>query len=176
MEWILERPSYHDACGNPVLYTLPDYGAAMFYDAIAGTSSGDTIDLIQRLAREELPQNMQYEWTDMSYLEVIAGNTPKEFALQLDVGTCLKAGSHPVAWIRGNPGRIHSMHCKDWSPDPAKGYTVLFGEGAGDWKAIFAAAESVGGVEYYLIEQEGSRMSELDTVRQCLKSYREMRK
>jgi sugar phosphate isomerase/epimerase len=51
----------------------------------------------------------------------------------------------------------------------------LFGEGAADWKAIFAAAEHGGGVEYYLIEQEGSRMSELDTARECLKTYRKMR-
>jgi sugar phosphate isomerase/epimerase len=95
--------------------------------------------------------------------------------LQLDVGTCIKAGSDPVAWIRSNPGRIHSVHCKDWSPDPAKGYSVLFGEGVADWKAIFAAAESVGGVEYYLMEQEGSRLSELDTARTCLQSYRALR-
>jgi sugar phosphate isomerase/epimerase len=109
-------------------------------------------------------------------IETIAKKTKPSVMLQLDVGTCLKAGSDPVAWIRANPGRIHSIHCKDWSPDPAKGYTVLFGEGIADWKAIFAAAESVGGVEYYLIEQEGSRLSELDTVRECLKSYREMKK
>ena len=61
------------------------------------------------------------------------------------------------------------------SPDAGKGYTVLFGEGVADWKATFAAAEHGGGVEYYLIEQEGSRMSELDTARECLKTYRKMR-
>jgi sugar phosphate isomerase/epimerase len=105
-------------------------------------------------------------------MEVIAKNTKPTVMLQLDVGTCLEAGSDPVAWIRGNPGRIRSLHCKDWSPDPAKGYTVLFGEGAADWKAIFKAAESAGGVEYYLIEQEGSRLSELDTARKCLESFK----
>jgi sugar phosphate isomerase/epimerase len=95
--------------------------------------------------------------------------------LQLDVGTCVEAGSDPVAWIRANPGRIRSIHCKDWSPDPAKGYKVLFGEGVADWKGIFQAAESVGGVEYYLIEQEGSRFSEFDTARKCLQAYRSLR-
>ena len=108
-------------------------------------------------------------------IETIAKNTKSSVMLQLDVGTCIKAGSDPVAWIRSNPGRIHSVHCKDWSPDPAKGYSVLFGEGVADWKAIFAAAESVGGVEYYLMEQEGSRLSELDTARTCLQSYRALR-
>jgi multidrug efflux pump len=48
--------------------------------AINGTSapdvsSGQAIDLLQRLAKQELPKNMEYEWTDMSYLELLAGNT-----------------------------------------------------------------------------------------------------
>jgi sugar phosphate isomerase/epimerase len=76
-----------------------------------------------------------------------------------------------VAWIRANPGRIRSIHCKDWSPDPGKGYKVVFGEGAADWKAIFQAAES-NGLEYYLIEQEGSRFPELETARRCLEAFR----
>ncbi len=105
-------------------------------------------------------------------MEVIAKNTKPTVMLQLDVGTCLEAGADPVAWIRANPGRIRSLHCKDWAPDPSKGYTVLFGEGVADWKAIFKAAESGGGVEYYLIEQEGSRFSELDTVKKCLESFK----
>lgn len=105
-------------------------------------------------------------------IEILAKNTKPSVMLQLDIGTCLKAGGDPVAWIRANPGRIRSIHCKDWSPDPAKGYSVLFGEGAADWKGIFAAAESVGGVEYYLVEQEGSRFSELETAQRCLQSFR----
>ena len=106
-------------------------------------------------------------------IEILAKQTKPSIMLQLDVGTCLEAGSDPVAWIRANPGRIRSIHCKDWSPDPGKGYTVLFGEGAADWKNIFAAAENAGGVEYYLVEQEGSRFSELETARRCLQTFRE---
>ncbi|HEY1470860.1 MAG TPA: sugar phosphate isomerase/epimerase family protein [Candidatus Acidoferrum sp.] len=105
-------------------------------------------------------------------IEIIAKNTKPTVMLQLDVGTCLEAGSEPTAWIRANPGRIRSLHCKDWSPDASKGYAVLFGEGVADWKSIFAAAESVGGVEYYLVEQEGSRFSELDTAQKCLTEFR----
>ena len=105
-------------------------------------------------------------------IEVLAKNTKPSIMLQLDVGTCLKAGSDPVAWIRGNPGRIRSLHCKDWSPDAAKGYLVLLGEGSADWKGILVAAETVGGAEYYLIEQEGSRFSELETAERCLETFR----
>jgi sugar phosphate isomerase/epimerase len=119
--------------------------------------------------------NHQLEFTPINGvrpIEVLATNTKSSVMLQLDVGTCLEAGSDPVAWIRTNPGRIRSLHLKDWSSDPAKGYQVLFGEGAADWKNIFAAAESVGGVEYYLLEQEGSRFPELETARRCLRSFR----
>jgi sugar phosphate isomerase/epimerase len=108
-------------------------------------------------------------------IEILAKNTKPSVMLQLDVGTCLEAGSDPVAWIRANPGRIRSIHCKDWSPESGKGYTVLFGEGTADWKNIFAAAESTGGVEYYLVEQEGSRFSAFDTAKKCLETFRSMR-
>jgi sugar phosphate isomerase/epimerase len=118
--------------------------------------------------------NHQPEWKPVDGvrpMEVLAKNTKPTVMLQLDVGTCLDAGSDPVGWIKANPGRIRSLHLKDWSSDPAKGYKVLFGEGDADWKAIFAAAEGVGGVEYYLLEQEGSRFGELETAKRCLQSY-----
>jgi sugar phosphate isomerase/epimerase len=105
-------------------------------------------------------------------MEILAKSTKPSVMLQLDVGTCLAAGADPVAWIRANPGRIRSLHCKDWSPAVGKGYSVLFGEGVADWKAIFAAAASVGGAEYYLMEQEGSRFSALETAKKCLEVYR----
>ena len=109
-------------------------------------------------------------------LEIIAGNTPKDLMLQLDVGTCVASGSDPVAWIKANPGRIKSMHCKDWGPGGEdKGYKVLFGEGASPWKQIFQAAEKSGGIEYYLIEQEGSRFTPFETAQKCLLAYKEMR-
>ena len=103
-------------------------------------------------------------------IEYLAQHTKPSVVLQLDIGTCVAAGSDPVAWIRANPGRIRSIHCKDWSRD--NGYKVLFGEGAADWKSIFAAAESVGGIEYYLVEQEGSRFPELETAHKCLQTFR----
>lgn len=118
--------------------------------------------------------NHQPEFTPVNGvrpMEILASNTKSSVMLQLDVGTCLEAGGDPAAWIRANPGRIRSLHLKDWSSDPAKGYHVLFGEGSADWKSIFAAAEEVGGVEYYLLEQEGSRFSETETARRCLQAF-----
>ena len=105
-------------------------------------------------------------------MELLAATLDKSIMLQLDVGTCLAAGSDPLAWINRNPGRIRSMHVKDWSPQ--KGYKVLTGEGIAPWKKIFAAAEKTGGIEYYLIEQEGSDASEMETVQRCLAAFRKV--
>jgi len=106
-------------------------------------------------------------------MEVLAANTPKNVVLQLDVGTCLEAGLDPIKWINSNPGRIAALHLKDWKP--GDGYQVLFGEGNGNWKAILDAAESKGGAEFYLIEQEGSRFPPFETAQRCLDSFKKLR-
>ncbi len=120
--------------------------------------------------------NHQVEWKALDGglrpMDILAKNTKPSVVLQLDVGTCLEAGSDPVAWIKANPGRIRSMHCKEWSPDAGKGYSVLFGEGIAPWKQLFQAAENGGGIEYYLVEQEGSRFSEIETAQKCLQAFR----
>lgn len=123
--------------------------------------------------------NHQTEWKPLEggqrVMDVIAANTPQEFVLQFDVGTCMEAGADPIAWIKAHPGRIKSVHLKDWAPgshEDNKGYRVLFGEGISPWKEIIAAAESVGGVEFYLMEQEGSRFSEYETAQRCLATWK----
>ncbi len=104
-------------------------------------------------------------------MEVIAENTPKNVMLQLDVGHCVAAGADPVAWINRNPGRIRSMHLKEWAPD--RQLKTLFGEGIVPWKKVFAAAEKTGGAEFYLIEQEDAP-DEYEAVRKCLAGYRKV--
>jgi sugar phosphate isomerase/epimerase len=109
-------------------------------------------------------------------IDVLTAGTPKDFGFQVDTATCLAAGGDPVAFTRSLPGRVKSYHLKDWSNDPAKGYKVLLGEGIGDWPKLLDAAESVGGVEFYLIEQEGSRLSPMETVKTCLDNLRAVKR
>jgi sugar phosphate isomerase/epimerase len=106
-------------------------------------------------------------------MEVLAENTPKDVCLQLDVGTCIEAGSDPVAWINANPGRINSLHLKEWSKD--KAYEVLFGEGVAPWKQVFQAAEKTGGVQFYYIEQEGYHLPPFETAEKCLANFKKLR-
>ena len=123
--------------------------------------------------------NHQTEWTAIEEgkraMDILAANTPKDFMLQLDVGTSVEANANPVEWIKSNPGRINSLHLKDWSR--AQGYGALFGEGESPWKEILATAESVGGVEFYLIEQEVTApgASELETMQRCMANWKKLR-
>jgi multidrug efflux pump len=41
----------------------------------AGYSSGQAQAAMERLARQELPNGMSFEWTDLTYQQIIAGNT-----------------------------------------------------------------------------------------------------
>lgn len=121
--------------------------------------------------------NHQAEFTPLDGkrpMEVLAANTGPDVMLQLDVGHCMETGADPVAWIKQNPGRIQSLHLKDWSRDPAVGFKALLGEGAVPWKEVFNAAENIGGAEFYLIEQEGSRFSEEETAEKCLAAYKQL--
>ena len=123
--------------------------------------------------------NHQTEWPLVEGkrpMDVLAAGTPKHVMLQLDVGTCVQAGADPVAWINANPGRINSIHCKDWGAGAGRGYGVVFGEGDSPWSKIFEAAEAAEGVEYYLIEQEQSPPNEqLQMAERCLANWKKMR-
>lgn len=122
--------------------------------------------------------NHQLEFTEKNGfrpMPFLAANTPRDVTLQLDVGTCVEVGVDPVAWVAANPGRIRSLHLKDWGAGPDRGYQVLFGEGDVTWVRLLDAAERKGGAEVLLIEQEGSRFPSLETARRCLENYRRLR-
>ena len=121
--------------------------------------------------------NHPYEFTPIDGklpMDVIAANTPKEVMLQLCVGAATEAHGDPVKFIKANPGRIRHIHLKDWAPGPDKGHEVLFGEGISSWPQIFAAAESVGGAEFYLMVKVGN-IRNLEIARRSLANYKKLR-
>lgn len=123
--------------------------------------------------------NHQNEWPAIEGkrpMDILAASTPKDFVLQFDVGTCVEMKQDPVAWVKANPGRIKSMHLKDYGAPPKAGYGVAFGEGDVDWKPLLDAAEATGALEYVLIEQEqAGAMGELAMAQHCLDNYRKLR-
>jgi multidrug efflux pump len=68
--------SVQEVNGPLVLTRYNMYPAASINGMSApGFSSNQAIEAMEHLARQNLPRNMNFEWTDMSYLELLAGNT-----------------------------------------------------------------------------------------------------
>ncbi len=62
---------------GPVMVTRYNmYPAASINGAsLPGVSSGDVIAIMDTLAKKELPGSMTTEWTELTYMQIIAGNT-----------------------------------------------------------------------------------------------------
>ena len=68
--------SVKDTSGPVMVLRYNLYSAAAITGTTApGTSSGDAIALMENIAREELPQAMAYDWTELTYLQLQAGNS-----------------------------------------------------------------------------------------------------
>ncbi len=102
--------------------------------------------------------------------ELIFDNTSKEIAQQLHLAAWPAAGLDPVAYIKRYPGRTLTMHMNDWAAG-RKG--VLLGEGDLNWQGVFDAAETVGGTQWYIVEQESYPVTPLESVE---RSYTNLRK
>lgn len=75
---------------------------------------------------------------------------PKLVKMQFQVAV-ISAGFEAATFFKKYPGRFLSMHLADWSATEQK--TVPLGQGAVDWKKLFAAAK-VGGVKNYFVEMD----------------------
>jgi multidrug efflux pump len=65
-----------DSSGPALLMRYNMYSASAIYgNSLPGTSSGQAVERIQALADTELPAAMAYEWTELTYLQLAAGNT-----------------------------------------------------------------------------------------------------
>jgi multidrug efflux pump len=65
-----------DACGPVMLTRYNMYPAAAINgNVMPGTSTGQSIQIMQELAKESLPPGMAYEWTELTYMQILAGNT-----------------------------------------------------------------------------------------------------
>jgi multidrug efflux pump len=62
---------------GPVMITRYNMypAAAINGNTASGVSSGQAIRLLQGLAEAELPKSMSYEWTELTYMQILAGST-----------------------------------------------------------------------------------------------------
>src|SRR5262249_48138336 len=65
-----------DITGPLMLMRYNMYSATAVTGNLApGTSSGNAIALVERIADQELPQAMAYDWTELTFMQLAAGST-----------------------------------------------------------------------------------------------------
>jgi sugar phosphate isomerase/epimerase len=112
----------------------------------------------QKLAPHKLRVGYHNHTTDFNVLDGeswwnrFADATSKDVVLQFDTGNASeKEGVDVVQVLKRNPGRVRSMHIKPFSKAQPN---AILGADELKWPAIMTAAETVAGVELYIIEYE----------------------
>ena len=104
---------------------------------------------------------------------LFADGTSKDVILQFDTGNASEMPGVPIVdLIKRNAGRTKSMHIKPHSKNNPEAY---LGNDELDWPAIMTAAETVGGVEWYIIEYELERLPPLESLTANLKNFKKLR-
>jgi sugar phosphate isomerase/epimerase len=143
----------------------------------------DTAKLFAELAEKVRPYKMRVGYHNhMVEFKPLDGevpwdiffqNTSKDVIMQIDTANCMMGGGDPIAYIRKYPGRAITVHIKEYS---ASKRDALIGEGDVNWKEFFAACESVGGTEWYIVEEESGAYPGLEAVTRSLQNLRKMGK
>ena len=101
------------------------------------------------------------------------GNTVADVVMQLDSGNALHGGADIVPFLERYPGRALTVHLKEYSATNDK---ALIGEGDVRWDDVFHLSETIGGTQWYIVEQESYAYPPLECVDRCLRKLREMGK
>lgn len=142
-----------------------------------------TADMFNEIAANLKPHglktgyhNHHIEWTPVGGeipWDVFFSNTCADVIMQLDLGNALHGGTHAEPYIGKYPGRSTTLHLKEFS---ATNDQALIGEGDVRWEEAFRLAETVGGTEWYIVEQESYAFPPLECVARCLENLRKMGK
>ncbi len=100
--------------------------------------------------------------------EMLFDTTVKEVVHQMDLGNYQQGGGDPYAMIEKFKGRSKTVHLKETGRD-------IIGGGKVDWKRAFELCETVGGTEWYVVEDEHAP-DKLERIESCIKALKEMGK
>jgi sugar phosphate isomerase/epimerase len=95
----------------------------------------------------------------------------KDLTFHTDVNVAIRTGADVVAFIKRYPGKHDCLLLTD-GPADANRHAPPLGKGDTPWKDVFAAAESVGGVKYYLLTHGATELTPLETVKRDLEQYK----
>ena len=117
---------------------------------------------------EFMPIDGEFPW------DIFYGATFPEVVMQLDVGNALHGKisvDELLTIIKRYPGRSLTVHIKEHSATNDK---AIIGEGDMKWKQFFKLCETVGGTQWYIVEQESYAYPPLECVKKCLENLRKM--
>jgi sugar phosphate isomerase/epimerase len=95
----------------------------------------------------------------------------KDLVFHVDVEVCRRAGTDPVAFMKQYPGKTECLLLTE-GPLDSNRHAPALGKGDTPWKDIFATAESLGGVKYYLLTHGATELTPLETVKRDLDQYK----
>jgi sugar phosphate isomerase/epimerase len=170
---------FHQTLGNPFLI-VPGL-AEQYRSSLAAWSR--TAELFSELAERLKPYGMRVGYHNHALeFQPLEGQLPwdvffstasAEVVMQLDTGNALHGGADPVPFLEKYPGRAATVHLKEYSATNDK---ALIGEGDVRWAEVFRLCETIGGTQWYIVEQESYAYPPLECVRRCLENLRRMGK
>jgi sugar phosphate isomerase/epimerase len=143
----------------------------------------ETARLMNEISERVKPEGMRTGYhnhhTEFHELEgelpwdIFFGNTSPDVVMQFDTGNAMHGGAEAGPFLRRYPHRALTVHLKEFSSTDDK---ALIGEGEVKWGEIFELCETIGGTQWYIVEQESYAYPPLECVDKCLQKLRAMGK
>ncbi len=144
----------------------------------------ETANLVNEIAERLRPEGMRVGYHNhVIEFQPLEGELPwdlffeataPDVVMQLDAGNAMQGGVSPdeiLEILKRYPGRAATVHLKEFSSTNKR---ALIGEGDMKWKEFFSLCETIGGTEWYIVEQESYPFTPIESVRRCIKNLREI--
>jgi sugar phosphate isomerase/epimerase len=176
---LAQSVEFNQAIGNRNLI-IRSLAPAVYTSAELLKKTADEVNQVaERLKPHEMRVGYHNHTSDFNRIDGeywwnrFADQTSKDVILQFDTGNASEMeGVTPQSLIRRNAGRTVSMHVKPFSKKDPNAY---LGADELDWPAIMTAAESVGGIEWYIIEYEKEGVPPLESLGANLELFEKLR-
>ena len=170
---------FNQAIGNRNLI-IRSLAPAVYTSADLLKKTADEVNAVaERLKAHTMRVGYHNHTTDFNRIDGeywwnrFADQTSKDVILQFDTGNASEAeGVTPQSLIARNAGRTISMHVKPFSRKDPNAY---LGADELDWPAIMRAAETDGGIEWYIIEYEKEGVPPLESLKANLELFKKLR-
>lgn len=140
-------------------------------------------DFLNELAEKVKPEGMlvgyhnhhfefQQKFDGQNLWDILFSATKPEVVMQLDTGNAMHGGisaDEVVNILKRYPGRAKTIHLKEFSSTNPK---AIIGEGEVKWKEVLTLCDTVGGTEWFIIEQETYAYPPIECVRRCLENLK----